>query len=155
MIELTTIHLNKFQKLFEKYWSLPPFRGSTSPQSFKILKLAFLTFLGNFRQKIFLQRHRLILLSMPSPYKQKLPSPQLIWAEIPFWDLSKPLVEIHKYPARPFSTPSLTSTQDKSKNNDKIICAADQQLGLHHSGLLASDKVCSSLLFLLGPAANL
>ena len=35
------------------------------------------------------------------------------------------------YPVRPFSTRSLTSTQDTTANNDEIICAADNQLGLH------------------------
>ena len=65
------------------------------------------------------------------------------------------MIEIYKCPVRPIVTPLLTSTQNKTANNDKIICAADQQFGPHHSGLLASDQVCSSLLFLLGPTANL
>ena len=69
------------------------------------------------------------------------PSPQLI-AEIPFWDISTklPLVTINMYPVRPFSTRSLTSTQDTTANNDEIICAENNQLGLHPIMYAASSS---------------
>ena len=83
---------------------------------------------------------------LPLP-NRKLLSPQLIWAEIPFWLLSTklPLVKIHMYTVRPFSITSLTSTQHNTANNDKITCAAKQQLRPHPTKNAATSSSSSSL----------
>ena len=52
---------------------------------------------------------------------------------------------IHMYTVIPFSTRSLTSTQNSTANNDKVTCDAKQQLGPHPTKNAASSSSSSSL----------
>ena len=130
--------------------------SSISPRTLrKPDKSSTTTHLFSYRSTIILTWHfdieRLIiiedLLSLPSSCKQELPSPPFICAEIHYWILSikLPLNMIHMHTVIPFSTRSLTSTQDSTANNDKVTCDAKQQLGPHPTKNAASSSSSSSL----------